>query len=84
MRVAEKGIADSRGAEILRRAGEAYQEGDRQRAYELSLQATQDFPGEIQAWILRARTATSLEEKIVCLNQINRLNPHDPTAQWNL
>jgi hypothetical protein len=77
---AESRLAESR-TELLQRAWEANQQGDRQHAYELSLQATQNSPEDIRAWVLRARTAPSLEEKIVCLNQINRLNPHDPYAQ---
>lgn len=67
--------------EVLEQAMEANQRGDRRQAYELSLQATEISPKNIQAWILRARTSLSLEEKIVCLNRINSLDPRNPYAR---
>ena len=42
-------------------------------AYELSLRATQVAPDNIEAWILRATLAPSLEERLVCVNRLNEL-----------
>ncbi len=42
-------------------------------AYELSLQVTQAAPHNIEAWLLRATLAPSLEERIVCVNHLNEL-----------
>lgn len=42
-------------------------------AYELSLRATQLAPDSVEAWILRATLAPSLEERLVCVNRLNEL-----------
>ena len=67
---------------LLKIAGRAAQAGERERAYHLSLQATQLAPWEPGAWLLRAELAPSIEEAIVCLNRANYLNPHDREGQW--
>jgi len=72
---------------LLEEAGQAAQAGDRLRAYELSVQATQAAPGSLEAWALRSQLATSLEEKIVCMNRLNELEPnrrgnHDATYTY--
>lgn len=58
--------------------------GKLDHAYHLSLQATQLFPREIGAWHLRARTAPSLEEKLVCLSRLYSLDPNFPHARENM
>jgi len=62
-------------SEILRAAEGAARRGDRRRAYQLSLEATQIAPREINAWLIRAETASSIEESAACLNQANALLP---------
>lgn len=42
-------------------------------AYELSLRATQLAPDNVEAWLLRATLAPSLEERLVCVNRLNEL-----------
>lgn len=51
-------------------------QGERQQAYQYSLEATLKAPQEIQAWLWRADTAASLEEKMICLSRLCALNPH--------
>jgi hypothetical protein len=49
--------------------------GNRQYAYDLSLQATQLAPDHVEAWLLRATLAPSLEERLFCVNHLNELAP---------
>jgi len=42
-------------------------------AYELSLRATQLAPDNVEAWMLRATLAPSLEERLICVNRLNEL-----------
>jgi hypothetical protein len=51
----------------------AIKEGKSQYAYELSLKATQATPQNIEAWLLRAALAPSLEERVICVNHLNEL-----------
>jgi hypothetical protein len=53
----------------------AIRNGDSQHAYELSLRATQAVPNNIEFWYLRASLATSLEERILCVNRLNEIAP---------
>jgi hypothetical protein len=54
---------------------------DRQRAYQLSLEATRIAPENLEAWLLCAETAPSIEEAVVYLNQANSLQPQDADAK---
>jgi hypothetical protein len=49
--------------------------GERDQAYRLSLEATRTMPEDIDAWFLRATTAASLEERLVCLSRLYALDP---------
>jgi hypothetical protein len=60
---------------LLTESEKAIQEGRSQYAYELALQATQIVPESIDAWLLRATLAPSLEERIACVNRLNELAP---------
>ena len=60
---------------LLAESDKAIKEGNSQQAYELSLQATQIDPENIEAWLLRATLAPSLEERIICANRLNELAP---------
>lgn len=63
-------------ANVLAKAERLSINGEREKAYKLSLQATQKAPQEIQAWLLRADTAASLEEKLVCLSRLYAIDPN--------
>jgi hypothetical protein len=62
-------------------AEDAIQRGDRLLAYQLSLEATQIAPQEIETWLMRAETAPSTEEAVTCLNQANALLPSDAAVK---
>jgi len=62
-------------------AQEALRLGERSRAYQLSLAATQSDPDNLKAWLVRAETAASLDEALACLNQANALDPTNPEAR---
>ena len=64
-----------RAARLLEEAERATIEGNRRKAHELSLQATEAAPGYAPAWALRTELAPSLEEKIACMNRLNELQP---------
>src|SRR5689334_22606774 len=59
--------------EILSEAQQALRKGMVHDAYALSLQATQVEPKNSEAWLLRAGLATSLDEKVLCVNRMNEL-----------
>ncbi|MBI3152810.1 MAG: hypothetical protein HYZ21_11795 [Chloroflexi bacterium] len=54
---------------------DAIREGDIEYAYELSLHATQLVPKNFEVWLARASLASSLDEKILCMNYLNELKP---------
>ena len=62
-----------RVASLLSESERAIREGNARDAYELSLKATQSAPENIDAWLLRAALAPSLEEKIICINHLNEM-----------
>lgn len=61
--------------QLLSESEKAIREGNKQKAYELSLQATKVAPESLEAWFLRASLAASLEERLFCVNCLNELNP---------
>ena len=61
--------------QLMSESERAVREGNRQRAYELSLQATKVAPDNLEAWFLRASLASSLEERLFCVNCMNELCP---------
>lgn len=62
-------------AKLFAESEKAIQEGRSQYAYELALQATQVVPESIEAWLLRATLAPTLEERIASVNRLNELAP---------
>jgi hypothetical protein len=60
---------------LLAESEQALRGGDHQHAYQLSLLITQIAPETIDAWLLRATLAPSLEERVACVNQLNELAP---------
>lgn len=67
--------SNRRVTDLLAESEKAIQAGNRQYAYKLSLQATQVAPQSIDAWLLRATLAPSLEERLLCVNRLNELAP---------
>ncbi len=59
--------------ELIVEAEEAIEKGLFRDAYELCLQATQAAPQNMEAWLLRAGLAASLDEKVLCVNRMNEL-----------
>jgi hypothetical protein len=66
---------NQRVTDLLSESEKAIREGNSQYAYELSLQATQAAPENLDAWLMRATLAPSLEERIICVNHLNELMP---------
>jgi hypothetical protein len=67
---------NQRLSELLAESESAIRGGNNQYAYELSLQATQVAPESVDAWLLRATLAASLEERVLCVNRLNELAPN--------
>ena len=65
----------SKVTDLLAESQKALREGNSQQAYELSLRATQVAPRSIEAWLLRATLAPTLEERLTCVNRLNELAP---------
>jgi hypothetical protein len=61
--------------DLLAESEKAIREGNSQYAYDLSLQATQIAPENVEAWLLRATMAPTLEERLTCVNHLNELAP---------
>lgn len=65
-------------------ARQALYSGDRDGAYRRSIEITTRDPNQIEAWILRAKTAPSNEDRLFSLSQVNRLAPNNPEAKRDL
>jgi hypothetical protein len=61
--------------DLLAKSENAIREGKAQEAYQFSLQATQTAPESIEAWLMRATLAPTLDERLVCVNRLNELAP---------
>jgi F0F1-type ATP synthase membrane subunit c/vacuolar-type H+-ATPase subunit K len=66
--VSDAAAGSNDAARALADAEDAIREGDRRRAYQLSLKVLQMEPQNQIAWLLRAQTAPSIEEAVQCLN----------------
>lgn len=69
---------------LLDRAGQLAGQGDREKAYQSSLEATRLAPDEPAAWYVRAQNAASNEERLMCLSRAYSLGPDDPETQTAL
>ena len=61
--------------DLLAESEKAIRAGNSQKAYQLSLQATTAAPQSLEAWLLRATLAPTLEERLLCVNRLNELAP---------
>jgi hypothetical protein len=69
---------------LLEDAKQAVQQGKREKAYRSSLKVTDLAPDEPLGWYLRAKTAPSQEEQLVCLSRVYSLKPDFPPAQGEM
>ena len=70
--------------DALAEARKAAKLGERTRAYRLSLETTRINPRDINAWLLRAETAASPEEVVICLNNVLAMDPTHAVARWHM
>jgi hypothetical protein len=59
----------------------AARQGDKERAYHLSVEATRLQPDNPEAWLIRSRYARNDGERLFCLSQVNRLDPKHPAGK---
>jgi hypothetical protein len=69
---------------LLQEADHYSQQGKREMAYQSSLEATNLAPEEPMGWYLRARSAPSHEEKLMCLSRAFALDTRRPEARTEL
>ena len=71
-------------SQLLEEVGQLTRQGEREKAYQTSLQATSLAPDEPRAWYLRSQAAASTEEKLMCLSRAVSLDPNYPDLQKEL
>jgi hypothetical protein len=74
----------ARVASLLQEAEQSARQGKREDAYQSSLKATDLAPEEPLAWTMRAQTASSHEEKLMCLSRAFSLDTKRPEAKVEL
>jgi hypothetical protein len=60
---------------LLAESEKAIRAGNSNRAYQLSLQGTELAPQSLEAWLLRATLAPTLDDRLLCVNRLNELAP---------
>jgi hypothetical protein len=71
-------------SQLLEEVGQLVQQGEREKAYQSSLEATSIAPKEPLAWYLRSQAAPSPEEQLMCLSRAYSLDPAFPDAKKEL
>jgi len=71
-------------SQLLEEAGQYLQQGQREKAYQSSLKATNLAPDEPIAWYLRSQVAPSSEEQLMCLSRAYSLDTSHPETQKEL
>lgn len=69
---------------LLEEAQHYVGQGKREKAYQASLKATRLAPDEPMAWYLRAQSAPSNEEQLICLSRAYSLEPSLKPARTEL
>lgn len=69
---------------LLEEAEQAALDGEREKAYQVSLEATRLAPNEPRAWYLRSQAAISQEEQLMCLSRAYSLDTARPEAKTEL
>jgi hypothetical protein len=62
-------------SQLLEEVRQLAQQGEREKAYQSSLRATNIAPNEPLAWYLRSQSAPSREEQLMCLSRTYSLDP---------
>lgn len=75
------GPASEQAAQKLQEAEAALQQGDRQRAYALSAQATDIDSRNVRAWVIRGRSADGLEDSVTCFSRALAADPNHAEAR---
>ncbi len=70
--------------ELMAQGQESLQAGDKTRAHGLFEKATQLYPGEVSAWLLRAETAPDAAEATECYERVVALDPQNAQARQKL
>ena len=71
-------------SQLLEEVGQLVQQGEREKAYQSSLKATNVAPDEPLAWYLRSQAAASSEEQLMCLSRAYSLDPTFPDVKKEL
>lgn len=71
-------------SQLLEEAGTLARQGKREKAYQSSLRATTAAPDEPLAWYLRSQSASSVEERLMCLSRAYSLDPNHSEIQREL
>lgn len=74
----------SQVSKLLEEAEISAQQGEREKAYRMSLEATSVAPDEPIAWYLRSQSAPSHEERLMCLSRAYALEPGRMETQSEL
>ena len=69
---------------LLEEVGQLVQQGEREKAYLASLQATILAPDEPRVWYLRSQAAPSAEEQLMCLSRAYSLDSTSPETRKEL
>lgn len=69
---------------LLQEVEKSAQQGEREKAYRSSLEATSVAPDEPLAWYLRSRNAPSREEQLMCLSRAYSLDTKHSEAKAEL
>jgi len=71
-------------SQLMEEAGKFALQGEREKAYQSSLKATNIAPDEPLAWYLRSQNAASREEQLMCLSHAYSLDPNHAEAKKEL
>lgn len=71
-------------SQLLEEATTFAQQGNREQAYQSSLEATRIAPGESAAWYIRSQNAPSREEQLMCLSHAYSLTPNHAETKAEL
>jgi hypothetical protein len=74
----------SQVSQLLEEAQGYARQGEREKAYQVSLKATRVAPDEPLAWYVRSRNAPSHEEQLMCISRAYALDTKLPEARTEL
>lgn len=74
----------SQVSQLLEEAQDYARQGEREKAYQVSLKATRVAPDEPLTWYVRSRNAPSHEEQLMCISRAYALDTKLPEARTEL